>query len=80
MRPVSEILHVINNQPDIISEQALHLARVAFTRAQKETQDAFLRYTACLDAERSTRQAVLAAEKRRDDISMIHSFMTFKCS
>jgi hypothetical protein len=38
-------------------------------RAQKDTQDAFMRYTACLDTERQARQAVAAAEKRRDDIS-----------
>lgn len=28
-----------------------------------------MRYTACLDVERQARQAVTAAEKRRDDIS-----------
>ncbi|TFK75668.1 hypothetical protein BDN72DRAFT_449856 [Pluteus cervinus] len=50
------------------SKQALQAARGALTRAQKETQDAFLRYTACLDMERQARQAVTAAEKRRDDI------------
>jgi hypothetical protein len=39
-------------------------------RAQKDTQDAFMRYTSCLDIERQARQAVASAEKRRDDISM----------
>jgi len=38
-------------------------------RAQKDTQDAFMRYTSCLDIERQARQAVASAEKRRDDIS-----------
>ncbi|KAK0205498.1 hypothetical protein DFS33DRAFT_774281 [Desarmillaria ectypa] len=50
------------------SKQALLLSRAALSRTQKETQDAFLRYTACLDAERQARQSVAAAEKRRDDI------------
>jgi len=50
-------------------EQALQLSRASLARAQKETQDAFLRYTACLDAERQARQSVTTAEKRRDDIS-----------
>lgn len=51
------------------SEQGLQAARNALLRAQKDTQDAFMRYTACLDVERQARQAVAAAEKRRDDIS-----------
>ncbi|KAK0224054.1 hypothetical protein IW262DRAFT_871042 [Armillaria fumosa] len=50
------------------SKQALLLSRAALSRTQKDTQDAFLRYTACLDAERQARQSVAAAEKRRDDI------------
>ncbi|KAJ3921243.1 hypothetical protein F5877DRAFT_36398 [Lentinula edodes] len=50
------------------SKQALQISRAALARAQKDTQDAFLRYTACLDAERQARQSVAAAEKRRDDI------------
>jgi len=45
---------------------------MSLIRAQKETQDAFMRYTACLDVERQTRQTVTTAEKRRDDISMCH--------
>jgi anthranilate/para-aminobenzoate synthase component II len=52
----------------IITEQSLHAARMALQRAQKETQDSFMRYTSCLDLERQARQAVLMAEKRRDDI------------
>lgn len=54
----------------ILSEQGLQAARTALMRAQKDTQDAFMRYTSCLDIERQARQAVAAAEKRRDDISM----------
>ncbi|KAJ3800999.1 hypothetical protein GGU11DRAFT_771222 [Lentinula aff. detonsa] len=50
------------------SKQALQMSRAALARAQKDTQDAFLRYTACLDAERLARQSVAAAEKRRDDV------------
>ncbi|KIK68351.1 hypothetical protein GYMLUDRAFT_35747 [Collybiopsis luxurians FD-317 M1] len=50
------------------SKQALQITRAALARAQKDTQDAFLRYTACLDAERQARQSVAAAEKRRDDV------------
>ncbi|EAU84046.2 hypothetical protein CC1G_06908 [Coprinopsis cinerea okayama7 len=50
------------------SKQTLQAARVALLRAQKDTQDAFMRYTSCLDLERQARQAVQAAEKRRDDI------------
>jgi len=50
------------------SKQALQVARGALARACKETQDAFLRYTACMDMERQAQQAVAAAEKRRDDI------------
>ncbi|KAK7019872.1 hypothetical protein R3P38DRAFT_1226131 [Favolaschia claudopus] len=50
------------------SKQALQNARAAFTRAQKDTQEAFMRYTNCLEAERQARAAVSTAEKRRDDI------------
>lgn len=50
-------------------EQALAAARASLIRAQKETEDSFMRYTSCLDVERQARQAVLSAEKRRDDIS-----------
>ena len=46
----------------------LQASRASLSRAQKDTQDAFLRYTACLDAERQARQAVVSAEKRRDDV------------
>ena len=50
-------------------EEALQAARMSLMRAQKDTQEAFMRYTTCLDIERQARMAVTAAEKRRDDIS-----------
>lgn len=50
------------------SSSSLHAARNALSRAQKDTQDAFMRYTACLDVERQARHAVTTAEKRRDEI------------
>ncbi|KAF5355390.1 hypothetical protein D9757_012548 [Collybiopsis confluens] len=53
------------------SKQALQITRAALARAQKDTQDAFLRYTACLDVERQARQSVAAAEKRRDDVMSV---------
>ncbi|KAF9476089.1 hypothetical protein BDN70DRAFT_882857 [Pholiota conissans] len=53
------------------SKQALQAARASLMRAQKDTQDAFMRYTSCLDIERQARQAVASAEKRRDDIMAI---------
>ncbi|KAF8653389.1 hypothetical protein AX16_003961 [Volvariella volvacea WC 439] len=51
--------------------KTLQAARSAHSRAQKESQDAFLRYTACLDVERQTQQAVISAEKRRDEMMAI---------
>ncbi|KAF7343471.1 hypothetical protein MVEN_01780000 [Mycena venus] len=56
------------SQEATTSKQALQSARAAFSRAQKDTQDAFLRYTNCLETERQARAAVSSAEKRRDDI------------
>ncbi|PPR03817.1 hypothetical protein CVT26_000993 [Gymnopilus dilepis] len=53
------------------SKQALQAARASLMRASKETQDAFMRYTSCLDVERQARIAVNSAEKRRDDIMAI---------
>ncbi|PFH53436.1 hypothetical protein AMATHDRAFT_54465 [Amanita thiersii Skay4041] len=50
------------------SKQALQGARMSLIRAQKDTQEAFMRYTTCLDIERQARMAVTAAEKRRDDV------------
>jgi len=48
---------------------ALINARGSLVRAQKETQNAFMNYTTCLETERHARQEVSLAEKRRDDIS-----------
>ncbi|KAJ7704311.1 hypothetical protein B0H17DRAFT_1039231 [Mycena rosella] len=56
------------SQEATTSKQALQSSRAAFARAQKDTQDAFLRYTNCLETERQARAAVTTAEKRRDDI------------
>ncbi|KAF8153234.1 hypothetical protein B0H34DRAFT_722725 [Crassisporium funariophilum] len=53
------------------SKQALQAARASLMRAQKDTQEAFMRYTSCLDVERQARQAVVGAEKRRDDIMAV---------
>jgi hypothetical protein len=52
-----------------LSGQALLNARDSLSRALVETQEAFLKYTACLEAERQARRDVAAAERRRDDIS-----------
>ncbi|KAJ7507258.1 hypothetical protein B0H11DRAFT_1970937 [Mycena galericulata] len=56
------------SQEATTSKQVLQSARAAFARAQKDTQDAFLRYTNCLETEHQARAAVSTAEKRRDDI------------
>ncbi|KAJ7628541.1 hypothetical protein FB45DRAFT_918571 [Roridomyces roridus] len=67
---VSPSLHnaELLSQEATTSKQAVQNARAAFVRAQKDTQDAFLRYTNCLEAEHQARAAVSTAEKRRDDI------------
>jgi hypothetical protein len=49
--------------------QALQAARERLTRTQKETQEAFSRYTSCLEAERHARQEVAATEQHREDLS-----------
>ncbi|KAJ7291181.1 hypothetical protein C8J57DRAFT_1271635 [Mycena rebaudengoi] len=56
------------SQEATTSKQVLQNSRAAFARAQKDTQDAFVRYTNCLEIERQARAAVSTAEKRRDDI------------
>ncbi|KAK7050017.1 hypothetical protein VNI00_005448 [Paramarasmius palmivorus] len=58
------------------SKQALQLSRASLARVQKETQDAFLRYTACLDAERQARQSVMNAEKRRDEVTAVAALLS----
>ncbi|KAF8208282.1 hypothetical protein K438DRAFT_1713130 [Mycena galopus ATCC 62051] len=66
------------SQEATTSKQALQSARAAFARAQKDTQDAFLRYTTCLETENQARTAINAAEKRRDDImsTLLHRNQT----
>ncbi len=44
-------------------------ARSAFSRAQRETQESFARYTACLDTEAQARQQLSMLEERRDALS-----------
>lgn len=39
------------------------------SRAQTQTQEAFQRYTACLEAEARARRDVVVAEQHRDDLS-----------
>jgi len=51
--------------------QGLQAARNTLARALKDTQDAFMRYTICLEAERRARQSVASAEKRRDEMSKL---------
>ncbi|THH00945.1 hypothetical protein EW026_g1686 [Hermanssonia centrifuga] len=48
------------------NRRALKSARAALGRAQKDTQDSFRRYKACLDIEAQALQQVSAAEERRD--------------
>ncbi|KAH8829145.1 hypothetical protein DL96DRAFT_1031181 [Flagelloscypha sp. PMI_526] len=50
------------------SKQILHAARAGLSRAEDNTRRAFNAYTAALEEERQARQAVTAAEKRRDDV------------
>lgn len=50
------------------SGQYLQEARVTLARAQSQTQDAFQRYTVCLEAEARARRDVNAAEQHRDEI------------
>ncbi|KAJ6588429.1 hypothetical protein B0H19DRAFT_1226255 [Mycena capillaripes] len=59
------------SQEATTSKQALQSARAAFARAQKDTHEAFMRYTNCLETERQARAAVSSAEKRRDDITFL---------
>jgi predicted nucleic acid-binding Zn-ribbon protein len=51
------------------AEQSLQAARSALTRAQKDTQEAYMRYTSYREIEQQAHIAVTNAEKRRDDIS-----------
>ncbi|KAI9460688.1 hypothetical protein HD554DRAFT_2176540 [Boletus coccyginus] len=50
------------------SGQFLQDARATLSRAQSQTQDAFQRYTACLEAEARARREVVLAEQHRDEL------------
>ncbi|KZT06080.1 uncharacterized protein LAESUDRAFT_654077 [Laetiporus sulphureus 93-53] len=52
------------------SRVALAKARAELTRAQRETQEAFRRYTACLEEEQQARQRVTGIEEKLDIFSM----------
>lgn len=58
----------IYNVPAVIG-RTMAGAKAALARAQRETQDAFARYTACLDTEAQIRQQLSIAEERRDGLS-----------
>ncbi|CDO68231.1 hypothetical protein BN946_scf184870.g5 [Trametes cinnabarina] len=51
-------------------------AKAALARAQRDTQEAFSRYTACLETEAQIRQQLSIAEERRDALmaSLVESF------
>lgn len=48
------------------NRKTLRSARAALNRAQRDTQEAFKRYKACLDVEAQAMQQVSTAEERRD--------------
>jgi len=50
------------------SGQFLQDARATLSRAQSQTQEAFQRYTACLEVEARTRREVVLAEQHRDKL------------
>ncbi|KAG6380153.1 hypothetical protein JVT61DRAFT_8240 [Boletus reticuloceps] len=50
------------------SGQFLQDARATLSRAQSQTQEAFQRYTACLEAEVRARREVVLAEQHRDEL------------
>ena len=60
---------MISDPSESRAEQSLQAARSALMRAQKDTQEAFMRYTSYREIEQQARIAVTNAEKRRDDIS-----------
>jgi hypothetical protein len=59
-------------------EQLLQDIRNNLSRAQKDTQEAFLRYTSCLETERRARQELAAAEQHYGGLS--EPFHTIKFS
>lgn len=56
----------------VLEGQFLQDARATLSRAQSQTQDAFQRYTACLEAEARARREVVLAEQHRDELSKCH--------
>ena len=56
----------------VLQGQFLQDARTTLSRAQSQTQDAFQRYTACLEAESRARREVVLAEQHRDELSKCH--------
>ncbi|OBZ72381.1 hypothetical protein A0H81_07366 [Grifola frondosa] len=73
--------HSQTDHQSLISEVAsnrrlLADARLAWSHAQKETKEAFAKYSACLDAESKARQQVTHAEERRDTLmaSLVEGF------
>ncbi|KAI0365502.1 hypothetical protein BV20DRAFT_1038879 [Pilatotrama ljubarskyi] len=67
----SSLLNEVN-----VNRRNMATARAALTRAQRDTQEAFARYTACLDTEAQIRQQLSIAEERRDALmaSLVESF------
>ncbi|KAI0750257.1 hypothetical protein C8Q80DRAFT_1101229 [Daedaleopsis nitida] len=67
--------HSLLNEVNL-NRRNLASARVAFSRAQRETQEAFARYTACMDTEAQARQQLSMMEERRDALmaSLAESF------
>ncbi|RDX41963.1 hypothetical protein OH76DRAFT_1363646 [Lentinus brumalis] len=69
--------HSLLNEVNL-NRRNLASARAAFSRAQRDTQEAFSRYTACVDAETQARQQLSMLEERRDALmaSLAESFRT----
>ncbi|KAI0324414.1 hypothetical protein GY45DRAFT_1349432 [Cubamyces sp. BRFM 1775] len=59
-----------------INRRNMASAKTALARAQRDTQEAFARYTACLDTEAQIRQQLSIAEERRDALmaSLVENF------
>ncbi|KAH9937859.1 uncharacterized protein BXZ73DRAFT_44821 [Epithele typhae] len=69
--------HSLLNEVNL-NRRNLASARASFARAQRDTQEAFARYTACMDAETQARQQLSMLEERRDGLmaSLAESFRT----
>ncbi|KAI0833870.1 hypothetical protein BC628DRAFT_63945 [Trametes gibbosa] len=59
-----------------VNRRNMASAKAALARAQRDTQEAFARYTACLDTEAQIRQQLGIAEERRDALmaSLVENF------